>query len=356
MAAYYNEIEPYAAQWLRNLIKKGLIADGTVDERSIVDVDPLELARENFTQAHFFAGIGGWSHALRLAGWPDDRPIWTGSCPCQPFSVAGKGAGTDDPRHLWPHFHRLISAVRPPVVMGEQVAGQAGYGWLDGVRADLAREGYASRGVDIPACSVDAPHIRQRLYWVAMANSMCVGRQGSREMGEPCNSTQGRNWQAGDAFHVGSGADGSGHMADADDAKRRQDGARGDDNHRNQAGWDQDAGDVGACDEGDVADASIIGRKKWERQDGQQDAGGGSQGGLDPAGAGSFWSDHIWLTGADGKSRRSQPGLPLLAHGIPNRVGRLRAYGNAIVAPLAKEVIMALMEVLDGEQSLQEDR
>lgn len=124
MAAFYNEIDPYAAEWLRNLMKKGLIADGEISTQSIVDLQPADLA--GFTQCHFFAGIGGWSHALRLAGWPDNRPIWTGSCPCQPFSVAGKGAGTNDPRHLWPHFHRLIAACRPPVVMGEQVAGAAG--------------------------------------------------------------------------------------------------------------------------------------------------------------------------------------------------------------------------------------
>ena len=141
MAAYYNEIDAYAAQWLRNLIGKGLIADGEVDTRSIVDVDPNDLRK--FTQCHFFAGIAGWSHALRLAGWPDDRPIWTGSCPCQPFSVAGKGKGVADERHLWPHFFRLISACRPPVVMGEQVAGAAGYGWLDGVRLDLEGEDYS---------------------------------------------------------------------------------------------------------------------------------------------------------------------------------------------------------------------
>jgi DNA (cytosine-5)-methyltransferase 1 len=162
MAAYYNEHDAYAAQWLRNLITKGLIANGEVDTRSIVDVHPDEL--RGFTQCHFFAGIGGWSHALRLAGWPDDRPVWTGSCPCQPFSVAGKGLGADDPRHLWPHFHRLIAARRPPVVFGEQVAGAAGYGWLDGVRSDLAGEGYACEAFDIPACAVDAPHIRSRLY------------------------------------------------------------------------------------------------------------------------------------------------------------------------------------------------
>lgn len=87
MTAYYNEIDPFAANWLRNLSDAGLIAKGVVDERSIVDVTPADLV--GFTQCHFFAGIGGWSYALRLAGWPDEREVWTGSCPCQPFSTAG---------------------------------------------------------------------------------------------------------------------------------------------------------------------------------------------------------------------------------------------------------------------------
>lgn len=267
MGAYYNEIDAYAAQWLRNLIAKGLIAEGDVDERSICDVAPEDL--RGYTQCHFFAGIGGWSHALRLAGWPDDRPIWTGSCPCQPFSVAGKGLGADDPRHLWPHFFRLIRAARPSVVMGEQVAGAAGLGWLDGVRADLESENYASRGVDIPACAVDAPHIRSRLYWVAS-----------------------------DMAHAG-------HAEWRPQAEERRD-----DYDRANAGW--------------------------------QEATGGHQ--LGRAANGTFWSDAIWLTGADGKARRAQPGLPLLAHGIPARMGRLRAYGNAIVPQLAAEVIGAFLD------------
>jgi len=91
VTAYYNEIDPFAAQWLRNLIAAGHIAPGIVDERSIEDVIPEEL--EVYTQCHFFAGIGGWSYALRLAGWPDDKKVWTGSCPCQAFSNAGKGGG-----------------------------------------------------------------------------------------------------------------------------------------------------------------------------------------------------------------------------------------------------------------------
>lgn len=165
--AYYNEIDLDAAHILRALIADGVIAPGDVDTRSIKDVRPDDLA--GYTQVHLFAGGGLWSVAARLAGWPDDRPLWTGSCPCQPFSAAGKGLGVDDPRHLWPDFFRLIRARRPPVVMGEQVAGAPGYGWFDGVRSDLAGEGFASRVVDIPACAVDAPHIRQRLYWVAVA-------------------------------------------------------------------------------------------------------------------------------------------------------------------------------------------
>lgn len=120
MSAYYNEIDPFAAQWLRELIKAGHIAPGEVDTRSIENVAADDLA--GFTQCHFFAGIGTWSYALRCAGWPDDRPVWTGSCPCQPFSAAGKRKGTADERHLWPSFFRLISQCRPDVIFGEQVA------------------------------------------------------------------------------------------------------------------------------------------------------------------------------------------------------------------------------------------
>jgi DNA (cytosine-5)-methyltransferase 1 len=256
--AYYNEIEPAAAHVLRALIADGVIALGDVDTRSITEVSPDDL--KGYTQCHFFAGGGLWSVAARLAGWPDDKPIWSGSCPCQPFSVAGKGAGTDDPRHLWPHFFRLIRACRPLIVVGEQVAGAAGYGWFDGVRADLARENYASRGVDIPACAVDAPHIRQRLYWCA--------------------------------------------VADAD-----------------SAGWQP---------------------RQWDHQAARHGHSVSSTHGSN----GSHWSDAEWIICHDGKARRTQSGLCLLVDGLPGRVGLWRLAGNAIVAPLAAEVIGALMDTL----------
>ena len=410
MSAYYNEIEPYAAQWLRNLIAKGLIADGEVDTRSIIDVQPVDL--RGFTQCHFFAGIGGWSHAFRLAGWPDDRPVWTGSCPCQPFSVAGKGAGIDDARHLWPHFHRLIAACRPPVVLGEQVAGKAGYGWFDGVRTDLEATGYSSRAVDIPALAVSAPHIRQRLYWVAldMVDTQSVsnngplqqgqrqdiprpvdagGRDGSDHMADAQQHGHGRETspahhdrQEGDGpadQHGGRGGSSvCSHMANANQGGRGWRPRDGDGDLDGQAGerhedHGQPAG--GSEDRLDVADAAATGLQ-GSCNAGKRAAGMGSQqpsgdscgdhmadtnvsglrqrgGDHSPAGHGhtvapegrsGHWDDHVWLTGSDGKARRSQPGLPLLAHGVSNRVGRLRAYGNAIVPPLAAEVIKAFME------------
>ncbi|WP_430912861.1 DNA cytosine methyltransferase [Methylobacterium sp. sgz302541] len=173
--AYYNEIDPDAAAILRELIADDVIAPGDVDPRSIKDVSADDL--RGYTQCHFFAGGGLWSVAARLAGWPDSRPLWTGSCPCQGESVAGLRLGADDPRHLWPDLFRLIRAGRPAVVMGEQVARAAGTHWLDRVCADLEDEAYAVRAVDVPTCAVDAPHQRQRLWWLAVEHGESLGRR-----------------------------------------------------------------------------------------------------------------------------------------------------------------------------------
>jgi len=190
MAAYYNEIDPYAAAWLRNLIAAGHIAPGDADERSITEVSADDV--RNYTQCHWFAGIGGWSYALRLAGWDDARPVWTGSCPCQPFSVAGKGKAQSDDRHLWPAWFSLIKSVQPPVVFGEQVAGAIAHGWLDDAFDDLEGQGYETAACVLPACSVGAPHKRDRLWFVAHTGSTGWGARGLCQQGNNGESVESR--------------------------------------------------------------------------------------------------------------------------------------------------------------------
>ena len=172
--AYYNEFDPYSAQWLRNLIAEGLIAPGDVDDRSIKEVQPKDL--DGYTQCHFFAGIGGWSLALRMAEWSDDEHVWTGSCPCQPYSAAGKGLRQSDERHLWPDWRRLIRESRPATIFGEQVDDAIAAGWLDDVFHDLETETYACAAAVLPARGIGAEHERQRLWWVADTGSAGLPR------------------------------------------------------------------------------------------------------------------------------------------------------------------------------------
>lgn len=200
MPAYYNEIRPYAAEWLRGLIAAGRIAPGDVDERSITDVRPDDL--RGYRQCHFFAGIGGWSLALRLAGWEDERPVWTGSCPCQPYSVAsltGEGAqGQGDERHLWPPFFLLVREQRPPKLYGEQVASAIPWGWWDEVALDLEAQDYATAAAILRADAVGADHERKRLYWTAHAGG--EGREGSEQHDGLPRSQEAPQPELGDPF------------------------------------------------------------------------------------------------------------------------------------------------------------
>ena len=343
--AFYNEIDPYAAQWLRNLIEEGHIAPGIVDERSIEDIRPDELV--GYTQCHFFAGIGVWSLALRSAGWPDNRPVWTGSCPCQPFSAAGEGAGFADERHLWPAFNHLIEQCRPPVVLGEQVASKAVDAWIDLVHADLEALGYAFGGVPFPSAGVGAPHIRDRLFWVA--NSVRTGSLPSSHAGVH-RSQKGAGARDGEPKRLGS-AIGMAYAAD----ERFE---------RGRAGKASDGGGSSRLEPERLCDAGRMAYDKLQqRPDGESrlgvihDAIGrhesaaavtGLCGDMRPGPTNGFWRDADWLGCRDGKWRPVEPGSFPLAHGATSRVGRLRAYGNAINAKAAEVFIGSFMEVAHG--------
>ncbi|HFR1258008.1 TPA: DNA cytosine methyltransferase [Shigella dysenteriae] len=353
---YYNEIDPFAAQWLRNLIAGGHIAPGEVDERSIEDVTPGDL--RGFTQHHFFAGIGVWSYALRKAGWPDDKPIWTGSCPCQPFSAAGKGKGVDDERHLWPHFFHLISECGPQHVFGEQVASGNANTWFDLVQADLEGVGYAFGLVPFTSAGIGAPHIRERAYWVANAGS---GRYDRR------TAAGGQETRAGSGIAIGVGIGGLGNANVA-----RREGLGGNDSaagRERQAGSASSAGlhDGVAYADNEQHTIAISGcSPEYVSAGRRQDtaAFAGLCGDYRPLEVNGFWRDADWLFCRDGKWRPVEPGTFPLVDGAAarlgrvepgvarvassNRVGRLKGYGNAINAQAATEFIRAYMGVTYG--------
>jgi DNA (cytosine-5)-methyltransferase 1 len=284
MKAFYNEIDRYCCDWLQNLMDAGLITPGRIDDRSIVDISSDDVS--GYERVHFFAGIGGWDYALQLAGW--NGPVWTGSCPCQPFSAAGKGQAADDERHLWPAWFSLVRECKPAIVFGEQVEAAIGWGWLDVVLADLEAESYACGAAVLPACSVGAPHIRQRLWFVG-------------------NSQRKRPWR-----HAGAGIEAQGR------SELRTIG--------------DDAGSSSAV--GELADAGA----GWTGEAGT----GRDAAWIEPAGLCKDRWACDWLPCTDGKARPVEPGTFPLAHGIPGRMGRLRAYGNAIVPQVAAEFILGL--------------
>ncbi len=373
MSAAYCDIEPYVCEWMRRLIAGDHIADGAVLERSIIDLAPADV--EGATQFHAFAGIGVWSHALRLAGWPDDVPVWTGSCPCTPFSVAGKREGFNDERHLWPDWFRLVRACRPPIIFAEQTSSDDGLDWLDLVLSDLEGEGYECAAADLCAASMGAPHIRQRLFFVALANP-------NRELSRSWRAGATRRWAQVESDRLGA----VGIVADdASERSERVGGAR--------RGWcgSVEAGGVGIVDDDDgrreefgIDDGEDGDAPSGTHADGRSEARGAAGGVGDSGGDGDrqharelpshegqygrrtserdhpsvfagatrgFWAGADWVWCRDGKYRPTEPGLEPLVDGTFARVGRLRAYGNAIVAQVAATFIRSVMdEVIAREE------
>jgi DNA (cytosine-5)-methyltransferase 1 len=324
LKTYFNELDQYPALWLRNLFP-----DATVDDRSIKDVRPTDTA--DYLRCHFFAGIGGWEYALELAGWPADREVWTGSCPCQPFSVAGKRKGTEDDRHLWPEFLRLIAERLPATIFGEQVASADGRTWLSGIFADLEALGYAVAGADLCGASVGAPHIRQRLYWVAtrrLGDGPNAGSQGRHQSGRHSARQQSGENVLSDCFcHACWSSDGSSERCDT------RSGGEGDEG---RTGFGRDQHSPGGEADG-LSDSNVI-----ESGDGRIQRGWRF---LRDEGDPPYlqWGNTA-IVCADGKARRIEPSILPLAHGIPNRVGRIRAYGNAIIPQVAARFIEAFLE------------
>lgn len=366
---YYNENDPLAAAWLEQLIEDGHIPDGIVDRRSITEVKPRFL--RGFKQHHFFAGISGWSLALARAGWPEDRPICTASLPCQPFSVAGKQLGTADKRHLWPVFFQLVRECRFERIIGEQVPRAIGLGWLDGIQDDLEKEGYTVGSIVLAASSVGAPHIRQRLYWVADSELVRERRptgSGEAESGRTLGQSPGSGDDGGLANTPigGLGINGSASGESRHVDERGESGGLGRSISSRSQGRGVNTGEHGdqrtaweASEHGRLGESNGSGSQPWQPSAATSRHGDSAK----PAG---FWDDYTVIRCSDGKSRRIGAGIPALAAKFPRglvpvgdpspqevngsqeaRVMRLRGYGNSLCVETAAVFIRAVMEVLE---------
>ena len=371
MSALYTDNNPFVCEWTQNMIGAGLIPPGKVLCKSITEITPDEI--KDYAQISFFNGISGWPLALRAAGWPDERPIWSASAPCQPFSCAGKGKGHEDKRHLWPSLFALIRECRPGRIVGEQVEAAVGLGWLDRVFSDLEAEGYACGAVVLGAHSVGAPHRRQRIYWLAdsqlrgeprnrtgcgegngeahgprrgaveasscgalggLANTeYAVGRREHQEQREP-HRRNGLGWVGGNggmgnperngrrADEPGRGPEGgavagrSGEAGGMDDLPEpRQQGSDAELSQPRQAQEPRPAGP------GDTRGMVLAdGARSHTRDEAAETAGYGHP--LEPTG---FWYDSRWHPCRDGKLRRvpTESAFQPLAHGLPRASGEL---------------------------------
>lgn len=312
----------------------GHIAPGRVEQQSITELSARHVA--GITQFHAFAGLGGWSHALRLAGWPDDLPVWTGSCPCQPFSAAGRKKGFADERHLWPAWFKLIRACRPACILGEQIASPDGLRWLDLVQADLEGAGYAVRAADLPAACVGAPHKRQRLYFVAVPYGF-KGRSHIRQRRPRENLPEAAGCgEACELANTERRGRGEGRSSEQDGPEEEQPNRLGAAHELGDASCERSQGDAGT-----VPRAQALGPEErfGARRIADEFVPAGSTTG--------FWADAEWWLCRDGKGRPAQRSHFPLATGTAGRVGQLRAYGNAICAPLAATFIKAVMQTLE---------
>jgi len=302
-----------------------------------------------------FAGIGGFSYAgERLVGgyetvafceydehaqkvlrkhWPDTEiikdirdladdaerfrgsvDIVCGGYPCQPFSLAGVRRGDQDDRHLWPEMLRVIKAVRPRWIIGENVAGHITMG-LDTVLSDLQGARYQARAYVLPAVAADAPHRRDRCWIVGYSDSSCesdvtlneeMRTAGARDVGHAKNDRRDRR------------ATQTGRERATDFTEQPRFSVWGKSGRPSS----------------DVADTNS---QRLQRQRQQPSRVGAEQ--CDPR-------DTRWW--------EPEPAICRVSHGVPNRVHRLRQLGNSIAPPLAARILYAIREVDRGQDAAQQ--
>ena len=328
-----------------------------------------------------FSGIGGLDLGLERAGhecilqvelddycrrvlekhWPDVpriadvRDVTAADCegadmivggfPCQPVSVAGKRLGTDDERWLWPEFARLIRVVRPRFVLVENTPGLLSVNVgaaMSEVQGDLAASGYDTEWHRISAASVGAPHLRNRIFIVAHT----ISKRLERAVSEPVLDG-GARLGSSDA----QVADASSERRDARRTERTglqreitslsRGGAVA---YSKRAGPQGHGAERGLGEGGGEAQASGRSPHVADSAEQRPPRQGQPLGPSDPA-ASSFRPTIESFDGRLADQWATEPDVGRVAHGVPKRVDRLRALGNAVVPQVAELVGRRLMEL-----------
>jgi len=301
----------------------GLEATGGFETVAFCDIDKYskKVLKKQWPHVKQYEDIKELNYERLKADGINSIDIITGGYPCQPFSIAGRKKGEEDPRHLWPEYFRLIKELRPSWVIGENVSGHIKLG-LDTVLENLESEGYSARTFSISASSVGAKHQRERIWIVANArqhggrieptgNSEGTGR-GSLETTERSADTDtiSRSSEGEEtlANSVELGLEKHGHSETTESIKRGE----------------------------TMADTNVEGRqgrihrgqnKEWESQQryfGRNSATHGQQ-------------EQNWWD--------IEPELGRVAHGIPNRVDRLKGLGNSLVPQIPYFIAQSILQV-----------
>jgi len=247
----------------------------------------------------------------------------TGGFPCQPFSVAGKRAGKADNRYLWPEMLHIVEEVRPHWVLGENVAGIIRME-LDNCLSDLERIGYSTQAFVIPACAINAPHRRDRVWIVA--NS--ISRESGSKSQWSVSRTQNKKW--------GSPEEGRKiicprpQVSLSSQSRQTSDTVANTKSRKSRQPPKSEGGEDTSRGSKEITMAHATNRVTQSR--GSQCDVGGFQGQILP----ESWDPDYWAV---------EPELGRVAHGIPNRVDRLRCLGNAIVPQVVYQILKVIAEI-----------
>ena len=278
----------------------GLEATGYFDTVAFCDYDPYcqKVLRKHWPWVTIYDDVKELNSERLQANGHNKIDIITGGYPCQPFSIAGRQKGEQDPRHVWPEMFRLVKELRPTWVIGENVSGHIKLG-LDTVLENLESEGYSARAFSISASSIGAVHQRERV-WI-LAHSRCTQHEGSffgsQDEDETREETTNKSERSSETSYFDV-ADTEGIVSNG--REHRQ--------HTEERDTERQA----RRESSNVAHTDIEGLEgRWsqcELREGQEEGKIG-------------WSQ--WW--------ESEPSVGRVAHGVPKRVDRLKSLGNSLV-------------------------